>query len=114
ATFVNTYVFPDGELVPVDNVIATAEDAGFELRDAESLRTSYALTLRHWVANLEANHDRAVDAANEGIYRVWRTYMAGSALLFETADASIYQLLLTQPERPWVLGRRRLLAPDDN
>jgi len=113
ATFVSTYVFPDGELVPVDKVIATAEDAGFELRDAESLRTSYALTLRHWVANLEANHDRAVAAAGETVYRIWRSYMAGSALLFESTDVSVYQLLLTQPELPWVFGRRRLLAPDD-
>ncbi len=113
ATFVNTYVFPDGELVAVDKVITAAEDAGFELRDAEALRTSYALTLRHWVANLEANHDKAVEAANERIYRIWRSYMAGSALLFETTDVSIYQLLLTQPNRPWVYGRRKLLAADD-
>ena len=114
ATFVNTHVFPDGELVPVDEVIATAEDAGFELRDAESLRTSYALTLRHWVANLEANHDKAVAAAGESVYRIWRSYMAGSALLFESATVSVYQLLLTQPERPWVFGCRRLLVLDDN
>ncbi len=112
-TFVNTYVFPDGELVPVDESIARAEDAGFELRDAEALRMNYALTLRHWVANLERNHDRAVAVASEEIYRIWRLYMAGSAIAFERGNIGVFQLLLADPARPWTHGRRRWLAADD-
>ncbi|GMQ86696.1 MAG: class I SAM-dependent methyltransferase [Acidimicrobiia bacterium] len=112
-SFVSTYVFPDGELETVGEVIGMAEDAGFELRDAESLRSSYALTLRNWVANLESNHDEAVAAANEHVYRIWRAYMAGAALGFETPGLSVYQLLLAAPQRPWVYGRSRLLAGDD-
>jgi cyclopropane-fatty-acyl-phospholipid synthase len=112
-TFINTYVFPDGELVPVDTVAGAAEDAGLEVRDAESLRASYALTLRHWVANLERNRDAAVAAAGERTYRIWRLYMAGSAVAFERAAISVYQLLLTDPQRPWTYGRSELLAADD-
>lgn len=112
-TFVNTYVFPDGELVPVDTVAGAAEDSGLEVRDAESLRASYALTLRHWVANLERNRDAAVAEAGEQVYRIWRLYMAGSAVAFERAAISVYQLLLSDPQRPWTYGRSRLLASDD-
>ncbi len=112
-TFVNTYVFPDGELVPVDESIARAEDAGFELRDAEALRINYALTLRHWVANLERNHERAVAAASEEIYRIWRLYMAGSAVAFERGNIGVFQLLLADPARRWTHGRHRWLAADD-
>lgn len=112
-TFVNTYVFPDGELVPVDTVAGAAEDAGLEVRDVESLRASYALTLRHWVANLERNHDAVVAAAGEHTYRIWRMYMAGSAVAFERAATSVYQLLLSDPARPWTYGRSGLLASDD-
>ncbi|MDJ0499001.1 MAG: cyclopropane-fatty-acyl-phospholipid synthase family protein [Acidimicrobiia bacterium] len=112
-TFVNTYVFPDGELVPLDTVAGSAEDAGLEVRDAESLRASYALTLRHWVANLERNREAAVAAAGEKVYRVWRAYMAGSAVAFERAAISVYQLLLSDPARPWTYGRSELLASDD-
>jgi cyclopropane-fatty-acyl-phospholipid synthase len=112
-TFLNTYVFPDGELVTVDDVIAQAEDAGFELRDAESLRTSYALTLRHWIDNLETNHEAALDAADETTYRIWRLFMAGSAVAFDTSAISVYQLVLNTPGRPWTFGRRHLLASDD-
>ncbi len=112
-TFVNTYVFPDGELETIDHVVGRAEDAGFELRDAESLRTSYALTLRHWVANLEANRSAAVAFSDEATYRIWRLYMAGSTLGFEAGGLSVYQLLLQRPSRPWSFGRANLLAGDD-
>ena len=112
-TFISTYVFPDSQLVPVEDVIGAAERAGFELRDTESLRTSYALTLRRWVANLEANSGAATELVGERIYRIWRLYMAGSVTAFERAHISIFQLLLSDPVRPWAFGRRRLLASDD-
>ena len=112
-SFVNTYVFPDGELTTIDAVIAAAEDEGFELRDAESLRSSYALTLQRWLSNLEANRDAAVAASSERTYRIWRLYMAGSAVAFDRAAISVFQLLLSDPARPWTYGRRGLLASDD-
>jgi len=112
-TFVSTYVFPDGELVPIERVVGPAERAGFEVRDLENLRMSYARTLRHWVANLERNREAAVEAASEKVYRIWRVYMAGSAIAFERGGISVYQMLLSKTDRPWRYGRRRLLAADD-
>lgn len=112
-TFVNTYVFPDGELLPVDMVAGAAEESGFEIRDAESLRAHYALTLRHWVTNLEKNWDAAIEATDERTYRIWRLYMAASAVAFERAAISVYQLLLSDPARAWTFGRSGLLAGDD-
>ena len=41
-------------------MIDVLEDAGFEVRDVESLREHYALTLRAWVANLEKELGPAV------------------------------------------------------
>lgn len=113
-TFVSTYVFPDGELNPVEVGVNEAEKAGFELRDLESLRQSYALTLRHWVENLESHRAAAVAATNERIYRIWRLYMAGSSVAFSRAEISVYQMVLADPARPWTFGRRRLLSPDDH
>ncbi len=112
-SFVNTYVFPDGELATVDSVAGAAEDNGLEVRDVESLRRSYALTLRSWVANLERNREAALEATGEQIYRIWRLYMAGSAIAFENAAISVYQMLLADPDRPWTYGRSGLLARDD-
>jgi cyclopropane-fatty-acyl-phospholipid synthase len=112
-SFVNTYVFPDGELLPIEQSIEAAEAAGFETRDVENIRTSYALTLRHWVANLEANREAAIAAADDLTYRIWRMYMAGSAVAFESAAIAVYQAIYTTAGRDWTLGRTWATAGDD-
>ncbi len=112
-TFVGTYVFPDGELVPVERSIELAERAGFEVRDAEAMRMNYALTLRRWIDNLERNREQARNVASEEVYRIWRAYMAGAVVAFEEAAFSIYQLLCVDPAAPWRHGRRWATAADD-
>ena len=46
SSFVGRYVFPDGELIDVGEIVLAMERAGFEVRDVESLREHYARTLR--------------------------------------------------------------------
>ena len=62
-SFIGRFVFPDGELIDVSQVLGAMERAGFEVRDVESLREHYARTLRAWVANLESNWEEAVGEA---------------------------------------------------
>ncbi|MGX1243922.1 cyclopropane fatty-acyl-phospholipid synthase-like methyltransferase [Streptomyces pseudovenezuelae] len=69
------------------------ERAGFEVRDVESIREHYALTLRRWVANLEAGWERAVRLTGPGRARVWRLYMAACALGFERNHLGVNQVL---------------------
>jgi cyclopropane-fatty-acyl-phospholipid synthase len=92
-SFISAYVFPDGELLPLATTVGLLEDVGFEVRDVESLREHYARTLRHWVANLERGWDRAVTLTSQGRARVWRLYMAGSALAFEAGRIGVNQVL---------------------
>ena len=114
-SFIDRYVFPDGELEPLSVMVGALEEAGFEVRDVESLREHYALTLRAWVANLEANWDRAVELSTAGRVRVWRLYMAGSALAFEGNRLGVNQVLAVRPEIRGLSGmprsRASLLAP---
>jgi cyclopropane-fatty-acyl-phospholipid synthase len=98
-TFINRYVFPDGELVPISTTLGAAESGGFEVRDVESLREHYALTLRRWVSRLEARHQEARRITDETTYRMWRLYMSGSAHGFGTGRLNIYQMLLAKPDR---------------
>ncbi|WP_446222497.1 class I SAM-dependent methyltransferase [Nocardia sp. IBHARD005] len=97
-SFVGRYVFPDGELVDVGEVVLAMERAGFEVRDVEALREHYARTLRHWVANLETAWEQAVSLVGEGRARIWRLYMAASALGFEDGGLGIHQVLGVVPE----------------
>lgn len=114
-SFIDRYVFPDGELQPMAGMVEALEHAGFEVRDVESLREHYALTLRAWVANLEANWDKAVQLTSAGRARVWRLYMAGSALAFEGNRIGVNQVLAVRPDARGFsgmpLGRASLLAP---
>ncbi|MFI8522503.1 class I SAM-dependent methyltransferase [Streptomyces sp. NPDC085481] len=91
--FIDAYVFPDGELAPMGRTLTTLEDAGFEVRDVEAIREHYALTLRRWVANLEAAWDRAVRLTSPGRARIWRLYMAASAVSFERNRIGVNQFL---------------------
>ncbi|MFC9911880.1 class I SAM-dependent methyltransferase [Streptomyces sp. NPDC059862] len=91
--FIDSYVFPDGELQPIGITVTQLERAGFEVRDVESIREHYALTLRRWVANLEADWARAVKLTSPGRARVWRLYMAASALSFERNRIGVNQVL---------------------
>jgi cyclopropane-fatty-acyl-phospholipid synthase len=102
--FIGAYVFPDGELAPVGRTVTHLEEAGFEIRDLESIREHYASTLRRWTANLEADFPRAVRLTGPGRARVWRLYMAASALAFERNRIGVNQILAVRTPDSGVAG----------
>jgi cyclopropane-fatty-acyl-phospholipid synthase len=92
-TFIGRYVFPDGALIEVGQLISAMQAAGLETVHMESLREHYALTLREWVANLEQNWDDCVGHVGPARARIWRLYMAGSAMGFEAGRIGVNQVL---------------------
>src|SRR5207302_5438704 len=70
-TFISRYIFPDGELHPVTEIQAAMQAAGLEVRDVESLREHYPLTLRRWLANLESGRERALSIVGPERERAW-------------------------------------------
>jgi cyclopropane-fatty-acyl-phospholipid synthase len=93
-SFIDRYVFPDGDLVPISTALTAAEGAGFEVRDVENLREHYGLTLRQWVRRLEQRAEDARRLTDETTYRIWRLYMAGSARRFLAGRLNTYHTLL--------------------
>jgi cyclopropane-fatty-acyl-phospholipid synthase len=73
--------------------VSTIQHRGFEVRHAENLREHYALTLRAWLANLDARGDHAVDLAGQARARVWRLFIAASAARFEDGPIQVHQVL---------------------
>jgi len=96
-SFISRYVFPDGELISLGDMVSALESTGLGVLDVEALRRHYALTLRAWVRNLEAHWDDAVAATSEGRARVWRLYMTASALAFDAGALGVNQVLLQRP-----------------
>ncbi|QBI19255.1 class I SAM-dependent methyltransferase [Egibacter rhizosphaerae] len=106
---------PGGEVtaeagtVPTWRAVREVERASFGLLDVEQLRPSYALTLRSWVANLEAHHEDAVAVAGEHPYRVWRAHMGGTAALLERGRIGVVEILAGREARSPLARHWRLL-----
>ncbi len=103
--FIDRYVFPGGELPHISRVLYEVAGAGLEIVDVEDLRPHYPPTLLHWVRRLEANRERAVGAAGERHYRIWRMYMAGMAYAFDRGLLGVAQVLACKPSRDGMARR---------
>jgi cyclopropane-fatty-acyl-phospholipid synthase len=99
ASFIDRYVFPDGKLVTLAQVIEAAESQGFEVRDIENLREHYVLTLRRWVEGLRQNSEMLLQHVSKVTYRIWLLYLAGSAAAFRRGDIAVHQVLFSRPDR---------------
>lgn len=105
--FINEYIFPDGELARVSDVSNAMEHQGFEILDVEAMRPHYAMTLRHWLKNLQENQESIVEIAGMRTYRLWRLYMAGAAYYFDHGNLGLYQILAGKNRHPWPLPLSR-------
>jgi len=97
--FARKYVFPNGQLHNLLEVLQHATQAGFEIRDVENLREHYSLTLKAWVRELEASRAEAVRLAGEVNYRIYRIYMAGATLGFDSGTYHLNQTLMSKPDQ---------------
>jgi cyclopropane-fatty-acyl-phospholipid synthase len=97
-SFFGTYVFPDGELVPLSVTVQAAEKTGFEVRDVEGMREHYALTLRQFQSRLNAGRDEALELVGEATFRIWKLYLAAAIHEFVSARLTIYQVLLAKTD----------------
>ncbi len=94
--FINRYVFPDGELVHVGVLIDAMERQALEVQHEENLRAHYAMTLTHWLRNLEDHWDDAVAEVGLRKARVWRLYLAASQWGFAFNRIQLHQVLVTR------------------
>ena len=106
--FLDSYIFPDHEIVPITTTLRIAEEQGLVIRDLESMGEHYVLTLRAWLKGLESAESSITNLTSEEIWRAFRVYLAGMACDFERGGLNVYQTLLSncagaQTELP--LGR---------
>ncbi|MGW8813323.1 class I SAM-dependent methyltransferase [Gordonia terrae] len=110
-SFIDRYVFPDGELTGSGKIISKLQDVGgMEVIHEENFREHYAMTLRDWNINLVEHWDEAVAEVGEGTALLWGLYMAGCRIGFDRNIIQLHHVLATKldedsghqvPLRPW-------------
>ena len=79
---INRWIFPGGELDYVGMTATNLERWGFEVRDIETMREQYHLTLKAWSERLYARRDEAAAEAGVARTRLWLLYFALSCMGF--------------------------------
>lgn len=97
-SFVNAFIFPDGELEDVGYLCTETERAGMEVRDVENLREHYALTLHHWRQRLLSRWDEAERIIGRERLRLWELYLTGSEMGFRTNQLAVHQILAVKAD----------------
>nr|WP_244515350.1 cyclopropane-fatty-acyl-phospholipid synthase family protein [Actinopolyspora xinjiangensis] len=95
--FIESYIAPDMNMVPVGTTVWKLERAGFEVRDVQAMREHYVHTVRAWLASLLRNWDEVVLSAGTERARVWWLYLAGGSLAFEENRMGVHQILGVLP-----------------
>lgn len=113
-SFIERYVFPQGELPHIATVLRTLQEGGLEAFDVENLRRHYARTCSVWSERFEAGRDALRAMVDERTWRIWRVYLAGCAWAFENDQIALFQVLCRPAGRPagelpW--SRRWLYGP---
>jgi cyclopropane-fatty-acyl-phospholipid synthase len=103
-SFIDRFVFPDGELPEAGALITRLQEAGLEVRDVENLREHYALTLERWMSRLERGMEDAMRLAGPQRARIWRLYLAGAAVGFAEDRTRLHQVLAVRPDSTGVAG----------
>jgi cyclopropane-fatty-acyl-phospholipid synthase len=97
--FVESYIAPDMDMRPVGETVRLIENAGFEVTGVQAMREHYVRTIRAWLDNFEANLPAITEILTPEQVRVWRLYLAGSALAFEEGRMGVDQILAVRPDR---------------
>jgi cyclopropane-fatty-acyl-phospholipid synthase len=106
--FIESYIAPDMHMRPLAETVGLIEENGFEVCDVEALREHYVRTIRAWLETFDARHDDVVALVGAEQARVWRLYLAGSALAFEDGRMGVDQILAVRT--PVGLARARVPA----
>lgn len=90
---INRWIFPGGELDYLGLTATNLERWGFEVRDVETMREHYHLTLKAWSERLHARREEAAAEAGLTRTRLWLLYFALSCMGFQRGVLCDFQTL---------------------
>ncbi|WP_290443425.1 SAM-dependent methyltransferase [Clostridium estertheticum] len=95
-TWIDKYIFPDGHVPAIKNIITDIADLELELIDVESLRRHYGKTLEHWAENFESVLPIVEKTKDETFIRMWRLYLNSCAASFNCGNINLHQILFAK------------------
>jgi cyclopropane-fatty-acyl-phospholipid synthase len=104
SSWIERRIFPGAYPPALGEMLDIVEPHGFSVLDVENLRLHYALTLRHWLERFEANVETVRQTYDEPFVRLWRLYLCGSMVAFETGGLQLFQMVFTRGSNhriPW-------------
>ena len=90
--FVQRYIFPNGQLLPLSCQLRDLRSVGFQITSVDRYGGSYVLTLQSWIRNLKANWAECVAFEGEQRVRAWYMYLLGALARFECGDIDVVQV----------------------
>jgi cyclopropane-fatty-acyl-phospholipid synthase len=94
--FMETEIFPGGQLPAVEDIEELAANSGFTLERAHLLRPHYARTLDMWAESLEANRPQAIEITSDEVYDRYMRYLTGCADFFRRGITNVGQFTLVK------------------
>lgn len=111
--FFARYIFPDGDLQPLPYILKFVADANFEIRDIETLREHYELTLQRWTDKFLASEKEVVQLVGRETFRLWKLYLLAAGWGFKVGLHGIYQTLLFKADESRTATPHLPLTRDD-
>lgn len=91
--FLDTYMFPGGELMQEQDLVNLASSRGFELLTAENFRPHYVRTLADWIARMERYRKKLLTLVSEDVFRIYHVFFIGSLISFRQKEIALFQNL---------------------
>jgi cyclopropane-fatty-acyl-phospholipid synthase len=91
------YVFPGGYLPSKGEILDSASKAGFVLEKFQDDTSDYIKTITVWIQNLERNKEKIESMFGSNFYRLWRLWMHGAKVSFETEYMNLFRILFRNP-----------------
>jgi len=98
-SFLNTYMFPGGELMFEHDLVHIASRTGFELLNAENFRPHYVRTLNDWIVRMEQKKEELLEIVSDHVFRIYHVFFIGSLISFRQKDISLFQNLFYKTDQ---------------
>lgn len=97
--WITKYIFPDGYIPKLSEVIPAIEKQRFHITDIELLHHHYAATLQAWRQRFLANSHQLPEHLDDRFIRMWEYYLAGSEVSFQKLGLMIFQIVLMKNKK---------------